>query len=104
MITIRRSFCSASCCIASRRVVTNTSSCPSRMRRQSSTFWATMASMIFARVSAGLALGPILGGNTTLREKQGLDPVAFHVRAGAAGDDLAALHDEVLVGERAREI
>src|SRR4051812_23434527 len=30
--------------------------------------------------------------------------VAVHVRAGAAGHDLAALHDEILIGERAREI
>src|SRR2546428_14188002 len=36
--------------------------------------------------------------------QQALDAVAFHVGAGAARDDLAALHHEGLVGERAREV
>src|SRR5438445_1240222 len=36
--------------------------------------------------------------------QQALDVVAFHIGAAAARDDLAALHHEVLVGERAREV
>src|SRR5258705_13470739 len=36
--------------------------------------------------------------------KQPLDAVSLHIRPRAALDDLAALHHQVLVGERAREI
>src|SRR5690349_16182940 len=103
MITIPRSSSSARRSIASRSVITNTSSCPSSMRRQSSTFSATMASMIFAG-ALDACMGAPSSPHTILRKKQRLDPVALHVGAGAARDDLAALHDEVLVGERAREV
>src|SRR5205814_4999203 len=36
--------------------------------------------------------------------QQALDVVAFHVGPRAARDDLAALHHQVLVGERASEV
>src|SRR5688572_3656109 len=36
--------------------------------------------------------------------QQALDAVALHVGAGAARHDLAALHDQVLIGERARKV
>src|ERR1044072_8200509 len=58
MITMRRSSSSARQCTASPRVMTNTSSCPSRIRRQSRTLSLTMARTIFTGV-----LGPIRPGS-----------------------------------------
>src|SRR5678816_4792393 len=74
------------------------------MRRQSSTLGATMASMTFAGASGRCDMDCSIVSHTALRKKQRLDAVAIHVGARAAGYDLAALHDEVLVGERAREV
>src|ERR1700741_549202 len=73
--------------------------------RAASTLRPPRRSKASASRAVHLACGrPVSGGMARSYCQHRAHVVAVHVGAGAARDDLAALHQQVLVGERAREI